>query len=737
MSAFLKRWRQSVAPLLVISMLASMALVGLSNRPAYADTLTALCTNTTYVDGTNNASKKLNFGGGTDMIVRGTTKFAFLECAVSGVPAGATGVSAVLNVFSRSPNTSHTVRLHNQPSSWLEGAGGNSGSSTDPGVDWNALHTFDAAILSSAPGDLVPGAGEWVNLAAPTITGNGTFRFALDTTSGSDQFYASDDYTTDTTRRPKLTVTYTPPGTPPTVTTGSASNITDTSATLNGTVNPNGASTSYHFEYGPDTNYGTNVPVPDGSAGSGTTAVAESANIAGLSASTLYHFRLVATNSGGTTVGADNTFTTSPPAQQPPVVVTGSASNITTDSATLNGTVNPNGGATSYHFEYGTDTNYGTSVPVPDGDAGSGTIAVAESANVTGLSPSTVYHFRLVASNSGGTTNGNDATFTTLASGPPALRFPRPASFATATVYHASNAATVITVPAGTDARVVCDEVLHKRLVVNGGRDVYVVGCEVDINQTWPNADDQNGFGFSGQTGRVWTEGDYLHGDFINDGIKGNSGAAIWTAQNDRVGPLHGSQAGYHSDVFQPYGGFAKLEIDNVSGFGEFQCLMIKSDSATFDWNETDVGRLDCHDTQVPGSDTTARLLNWVNSDPDTAGPIHFSYFGADEFFIEPRPSDVTSQNAGTVNLQNSIAPALDFPVNSNTTFGPNQTMTPNCTTPGVPSTCSWAATFPTLVIDGHVKEMQQQEVTPNTGWFEYVPDPAHGGNVGLGYVLP
>jgi hypothetical protein len=324
------------------------------------------------------------------------------------------------------------------------------------------------------------------------------------------------------------------------------------------------------------------------------------------------------------------------------------------------------------------------------------------------------------------TTTVAPTTTTTGPPPPPPLRFPRPASFDTATVYHASNAATVITVPAGTDARVVCDEILHKRLVVNGGRDVYVVGCDVDINQTWPNADDQNGLGFSGQTGRVWVEGTWLHGDFINDGIKGNAGQAVWTAQNDRVGPLHGQQSGYHSDVFQPYGGFARLEVDNVTGMGEFQCLMVKSDSSTFKWNETDLGRMDCHDTQVPGSDTTARLLNLVTNGT-IVGPIHYSYFGSDEFFIEPRPNNVTDQNAGNVDLKNSIAPAACFVI-AGTVASPTQVATP------ISPAGSCLPSDTTLVSDGHVREMQQQEATPNTGWFEYVPA---SGNVGLGYVLP
>jgi hypothetical protein len=97
-----------------------------------------------------------------------------------------------------------------------------------------------------------------------------------------------------------------------------------------------------------------------------------------------------------------------------PTVTTGSASSVTQNSATLNGTVNPNGQATSYHFEYGTTTGYGT--PTSAQNAGSGTSNVSVSANISGLSPGTPYHFRLVATNASGTTQGQDQTFTTTSS---------------------------------------------------------------------------------------------------------------------------------------------------------------------------------------------------------------------------------------------------------------------------------------------------------------------------------
>ena len=92
-----------------------------------------------------------------------------------------------------------------------------------------------------------------------------------------------------------------------------------------------------------------------------------------------------------------------------PVVTTGSASSVTLNSATLNGTVNPNGLLTTYVFQWGRTTSYGSATTATS--AGSGTGQVAASARITGLRYYTVYHYRLVATNSAGTTYGADQSF--------------------------------------------------------------------------------------------------------------------------------------------------------------------------------------------------------------------------------------------------------------------------------------------------------------------------------------
>src|SRR5256885_1443570 len=94
-----------------------------------------------------------------------------------------------------------------------------------------------------------------------------------------------------------------------------------------------------------------------------------------------------------------------------PTAITGPVRAIGPTSATVTGTVNPNGQATSWYFEYGTTTGYGSKTAT--GNAGSGTSNVSVSAPLAGLAPGTTYHYRLVATSSAGTSRGADVIFTT------------------------------------------------------------------------------------------------------------------------------------------------------------------------------------------------------------------------------------------------------------------------------------------------------------------------------------
>jgi hypothetical protein len=196
----------------------------------------------------------------------------------------------------------------------------------------------------------------------------------------------------------------------PSVTTGAAGGIRDTSARLSGTVNPNGASTSYFFQWGPTTSYGF-ASTPK-TAGSGTKAVSVSHDTTGLLPGTLYHYRLVAQNSFGVTVGRDRTFKTT--GHPLPGAVTGPASGITTSSAIVTGAVLTNGANTNYWFQYGLAAGSYTA-QTTQAVAHASTTPVTVAAPLTLLAPGTTIHYRLVASRTGFTPIfGADAQFTTL-----------------------------------------------------------------------------------------------------------------------------------------------------------------------------------------------------------------------------------------------------------------------------------------------------------------------------------
>ncbi len=197
----------------------------------------------------------------------------------------------------------------------------------------------------------------------------------------------------------------------PAATTGPVSTVTNTSATVSGSVNPGGESTTWYVEYGTTSSYGKKTS--SSNAGSGTSTVSVSATIGSLSGATTYHYRVVATNASGTSHGSDGILTTTAPTA-PPTVSTDDADQVGPFKAALHGSVDPNGLSTTWFFEYGKTTAYGTKTPT--GSAGSGTASQAVSALAQSLEAGVTYHFRLVATSSAGTSRGSDRTFTTDAS---------------------------------------------------------------------------------------------------------------------------------------------------------------------------------------------------------------------------------------------------------------------------------------------------------------------------------
>ena len=140
-----------------------------------------------------------------------------------------------------------------------------------------------------------------------------------------------------------------------------------------------------------------------------------SADLSGLEPNTDYEVRTVASNSLITKLSGVTKVST---AVSPPGTVTGDATDIGETSAVLNGTINPYGLQSNYYFEYGTTTAYGSRVPAGiEAVAGGGRVPALFSRTITGLTPGTTYHFRLVSTNSAGTAEGADRTFSTVPTG--------------------------------------------------------------------------------------------------------------------------------------------------------------------------------------------------------------------------------------------------------------------------------------------------------------------------------
>lgn len=211
----------------------------------------------------------------------------------------------------------------------------------------------------------------------------------------------------------------------PKVTTGAATNVTRTSVSFNGNVDPDGAGnvTSCAFEYGVTKAYSAgSVPcIPATTAA--PTAVSADLPAETLAAETEYHFRLVAGNGNGTRSGADMTFTT-PPAVAG--VTTEGAEDVARLTATLKGSFTGDGVDTSYYFEYGPTTAYGQKTSDFDQGTAGGTQSV--SASLTGLYAYYTYHYRLVAHNKYGKNVGGDQVFMTLAPDLPVVESTFPSS---------------------------------------------------------------------------------------------------------------------------------------------------------------------------------------------------------------------------------------------------------------------------------------------------------------------
>jgi DNA-binding beta-propeller fold protein YncE len=226
---------------------------------------------------------------------------------------------------------------------------------------------------------------------------------AVDSSDGT--VYATDESADDVVAFEVTTV--------PTVAMGPVSDRAPRGLTLNGTVAPEGTPIgSCVFEYGTTSAYGQSVPCsPDaGGLGAGSSPVAVSAHVTGLLPGVTYHYRLFAENTlHASSATSDRELVAGPGLGGESVV------DLTSDSATLEAPLDPNGVDTHYYFQYGLTTAYGSYAPVspPGVDLGAGVVSEPVSAHLQGLQAGTVYHYRLVVVQDGEVFEEPDGSFMT------------------------------------------------------------------------------------------------------------------------------------------------------------------------------------------------------------------------------------------------------------------------------------------------------------------------------------
>jgi hypothetical protein len=274
---------------------------------------------------------------------------------------------------------------------------------------------LDLTYGSRTEGDIPAGSGSDPVAASSALQGlkpNKTYHFRIVGSNASGSIVGSDNTFTTLTAPPDVDGT-SPAGSSPAF----ASAIGPRSARLHGTVNPNSnVFVQYYLEYGTTTAYGNTAVDLDSDShdqcflNCSGDDIPVIGSVSGLEPGTTYHFRAVAVdfgNGGPLQFGADQTFVTAPAAG-------GGATDVTTRRATLTGTIDPHGVATSYHFNYGPTTSYGARTPEVEAGSADGDRLVSQ--EVAGLLPDTTYHVQVVATSVGGVVRtGADGLFRTAA----------------------------------------------------------------------------------------------------------------------------------------------------------------------------------------------------------------------------------------------------------------------------------------------------------------------------------
>ncbi len=352
----------------------------------------------------------------------------YLSTSSSTPVASASGWNSVTSATSYTGSVSYSLTSGDEQKTvyvWYKDAAGNVSSQASDSITLDTTApivtitsptsdpytaTSNTVSLEGSSSDTTSGVKEvtWSNDKVSSGTASGTTYWSISSvslSSGDNKITVTAKDFGGNTSTDTITVTYSA-ATKPTVTTGSTSNVTATSATLTGTVNANGLSTTAWFEYGTVQGTYGNKSSTQTVTGSNDTTV--SSTITGLTSETTYYYRIAAQNNSGTSYGSEMTFIYSAQCSMP-TVTTESATNVTSTTATLNGTINANSFSTTAWFEYGKQSGvYGSK---SDTKEATGSTDTKVSISVKNLTSGTTYYFRIVAQNCGGTTYGEEMTF--------------------------------------------------------------------------------------------------------------------------------------------------------------------------------------------------------------------------------------------------------------------------------------------------------------------------------------
>jgi hypothetical protein len=349
-------------------------------------------------------------GQGTKVSENGNWGTGTFTSSVSGMPAGST-------IYFKAFATNSAGTGYSNEASFSTLALTTPGVTTTTASSVTSRTAMSGGNVTSNGGATVTARGVcWSTSPAPVVTGNhttdgtglGTFPSSITGLIPLTTYYVRAYATNSVGTSYGNSFTFQTSGEIPTATTNAATGITNSSATINGTINANNDSTAVTFQYGTTPAYGSTVTAnPSPVTGISNTAV--SFTLPGLIPNTTYHFRVVGVNGSGTMYGAGMTFTTSCGL---PEVETTAITPITSTTASGGGNVTYDGG--SYVTARGICWCSSPYPTTSNSKTTDGTGKGIFTSSINGLKPYTKYYVRAYATNITGTVYGNVKTFTTL-----------------------------------------------------------------------------------------------------------------------------------------------------------------------------------------------------------------------------------------------------------------------------------------------------------------------------------